>query len=55
MTDWMKLAAAQEPSIPEADAAKIVPVLEALEAAFRPLQASIPQGEDLWTGPEDVA
>ena len=47
-------AAALEPAIPGADIEKIVPVLEALEAAFRPLQTSIPPGTDVWTGPEDT-
>jgi len=54
MTDWKKIAAALEPAIPGADIEKIVPVLEALEAAFRPLQTSIPPGTDVWTGPEDT-
>ena len=54
MTDWKKLAAALEPRIPDADIEKIVPVLEALETAWRPLQRSIPQGADVWTGPEDA-
>ena len=37
MKDWNKIAAALAPDIPEADAEKIRPTLEALEAAFRPL------------------
>jgi hypothetical protein len=55
MTDFRKLAAALEPPIPAADVDKIVPTLEALEKAFRPLQRTIPAGADVWTGPEDVA
>jgi hypothetical protein len=51
-TDWRKLAAALDPPIPEADAGKIVPVLDALEAAFRPVQLSIPANALMWTGPE---
>jgi hypothetical protein len=51
VTDWKKIAAALEPWIPSADAEKIVPVLEALEAAFRPLTRKIPQGADLWEYP----
>lgn len=55
MTDWKKLAAALDPPIPPADAERIAPILESLEAAFRPLQKTIPPGADLWTGPEDAA
>jgi len=53
MTDWKKIASAIEPAIPAEDVEKIVPVLEALEAAFRPLREAIPAGTDLWTGPGD--
>jgi hypothetical protein len=55
MTDWKKLASALDPPIPAADLEKIIPALEALEAAFRPLQSLIPPGTDVWTGPEDAA
>jgi hypothetical protein len=55
MTDWKQIALALEPPIPAGDADKAVPVLEALERAFRPLRSSIPAGADVWTGPEDVA
>jgi hypothetical protein len=54
-TDWRKVAAAADPPIPQADIEKIVPTLEALEAAFRPLQRTIPAGADVWTGPEEAA
>jgi hypothetical protein len=54
VTDWKKIASALEPEIPAEDIEKVVPVLEALEAAFRPLRASIPAGANVWTGPEDV-
>jgi hypothetical protein len=59
MTHWRNLAAAVDPPIPAEDAEKAAPVLEALEAAFRPLAASIPAGADVWagphaTGPEDA-
>ncbi|HML16432.1 MAG TPA: hypothetical protein VK419_05380 [Bryobacteraceae bacterium] len=54
MTDWKILASAADPPIPAEDIEKAVPVLEALEAAFRPLVATIPDGEDFWTGPEDA-
>ena len=55
MTDWKKTAAALDPPIPEADMEKLLPVMEALEAAFRPLQATLTAESDVWTGPEDVA
>lgn len=54
MTDWKKIASALEPEIPAADIEKVAPVLDALEAAFRPLRASIPAGANVWTGPEDA-
>lgn len=49
MTDWKKIASALDPPIPAADIEKIAPLLEALEAAFEPLRASIPAGADIWT------
>jgi hypothetical protein len=55
MTDWKKTAAALDPPIPEPDIEKLLPVMNALEAAFRPLQKSLRPGDDVWTGPEDVA
>lgn len=55
MTDWKQLAAAADPPIPSLDAQKAAPILEALEAAFRPLAAAIPAGADVWSGPEDAA
>ena len=53
MTNWRKPASSLDPPIPAAEVEKIVPTLEALEAAFRPLCDSIPPGADVWTGPED--
>ncbi len=55
MTNWKKIAESLDPPIPQADLEKIVPIMEALEASFRPLQSTIPTGADLWTGPEDAA
>jgi hypothetical protein len=52
MTDWKTIAASVNPPIPAAEVDKIVPVLEALEAAFQPLTLTIPQGTDIWNGPE---
>jgi hypothetical protein len=48
MTDWRMMAAALSPPIPAEDIEKIVPVLEALEAAFAPMALSIPRGSDVW-------
>ncbi len=53
MTDWKKIAAALDPLIPAEDMENIAPVLEALEAAFRPLQRSLPHDADVWTGPSE--
>jgi hypothetical protein len=55
MTDWKKTAAALDPPIPEPDVEKLLPVMDALEAAFRSLQLSLTPESDVWTGPEDVA
>jgi hypothetical protein len=52
MTDWKKTAAALDPPIPEPDVEKLLPVMDALEAAFRPLQRSLTPEDDVWTGPE---
>ncbi len=42
MQDWKSIAAAKRLGIPEAQIDLIVPVLEALDASFRPLVATIP-------------
>jgi hypothetical protein len=39
--------------VPADELEKIVPALEALESAFRPLQGSLPPDADIWT-PADV-
>ena len=49
MTDWKNLASALEPTIPASDIEKIVPLMESLEAAFRPLQQALPPDADVWT------
>ncbi|MDQ2898775.1 MAG: hypothetical protein M3Y07_03125 [Acidobacteriota bacterium] len=41
MQDWKSIAIAKRLGIPEAQLELIVPVLEALEASFRPLVATI--------------
>jgi hypothetical protein len=55
MTNWKKIAGALDPPIPEADIEKLLPVMEALEKAFRPLQKTLTPECDVWTGPEDIA
>jgi hypothetical protein len=45
--DWKKIAQASGLSIPGAEADRIAPALDALEAAFRPLVATIAPEEDL--------
>lgn len=52
MTDWKKAAAALDPPIPEADVEKLAPVMNALEAAFAPLKASLTPEDDIWIGDE---
>jgi hypothetical protein len=42
MKDWKSIAAGLDLDIPESDLEKIVPVLDTLEAAFRPLVREIP-------------
>jgi hypothetical protein len=37
MTDWNAIAAARKLDIPPEDMAKLAPVMDALEEAFRPL------------------
>ena len=53
MTDWKALSKALNTGIPDDQLERIAPTLEQLEAAFRPLQKTIPHGADVWTGPED--
>ena len=40
--DWKQIAAALAPEISEADLARVIPALDALEAAFRPLMHRAP-------------
>lgn len=54
MTNWKNTAAALDPPIPESALEKALPVIEALEAAFRPLQRALNAESDVWTGPEDA-
>ncbi len=43
MSDWRKIAEARGLEISEDEAARIARTLEALETAFRPLAAAIPE------------
>lgn len=54
MTNWKATAAALDPPIPDADIERLLPVVTALEEAFRPLQATLTPEDDVWTGPEDT-
>jgi hypothetical protein len=50
MTDWKALAAARCPDIPAEAVAGMVPALEAMEAAFRPLAGQLrPEDESALT------
>jgi len=42
MRDWKRIAAALAPDIPEADLARVIPALDALEAVFRPIMHRAP-------------
>ncbi|MBZ5633819.1 MAG: hypothetical protein LAO55_11910 [Acidobacteriia bacterium] len=55
MTDWKALAAAAEPPVPEDLLPDVIPALEKLEAAFRPLERALPPDTLLWTSCEDDA
>jgi hypothetical protein len=40
--DWKKIARANRLAIPDADLERMTPVLNAMEAAFRPLAQALP-------------
>jgi hypothetical protein len=50
MTDWKALAAAAKPPVPEELLEQVIPPLEALEAAFRPLLRDLPPDSLAWDG-----
>lgn len=52
MTTWKALAASLEPPVPEDLLAEVIPALEKLEAAFRPLEQTLPPDTLPWSGPE---
>jgi hypothetical protein len=52
---WKAIAAAVDPPVPEELWPQVIPALETLESAFRPLVRNIPPDAMLWTGPEDDA
>ena len=49
------MAAAADPPVPEELLPEVIPILEKLEAAFRPLEQSLTADTLLWTDAEDVA
>jgi len=55
MTDWRAIAKAVEPPVPEELLEQVIPPLEGLDAAFRPLVQDVPPDTLMWTGPEDEA
>ena len=55
MPDWRAIAKAVNPPVPQELLPQVIPPLEALEAAFRPLVQNIPPDALPWTGPEDDA
>jgi len=50
VTDFKAIARARGLNIPEAELDRIVPTLESLEAAFRPLVADLPPSLEPLTG-----
>jgi len=54
MSDWKAISKALNTGIPDDQLDRIAPTLDQLEAAFRPLQKTIPHGADVWTTQEDV-
>ena len=55
VTNWKALAAAADPPVPEELLPEVIPILEKLEAAFRPLEQSLTPDTLLWTDTEDVS
>jgi len=52
ISDWKARAAAANPPVPNEILDQVIPPLEALEAAFRPLQREIPPDGLAWDGPD---
>jgi hypothetical protein len=52
MTDWKAISKSLDTGIPDDQLDRIVPVLEQLERVWEPLRKTIPQGTDMWTGPQ---
>jgi len=53
MTNWKAIGSAIDPPVAGDDLNQIVPGLEKLETAFRPLQDPIPGDALMWTGDEE--
>jgi len=51
-TDWKARAAAANPPVPGEILEQAIPLLDALEAAFRALEARIPADGLAWDGPD---
>lgn len=52
--DWQARAKAAHPPVAEEMLDRVIPTLEALEQAFRPLTRKIPPDGLAWSRPEDV-
>ncbi len=50
MTNWKALGTAAEPPVPEELLEQVIPTLQALEAAFRPLLRDVPPDALAWDG-----
>ena len=53
MPTWKELAGSVQPPVPEDLLPDVIPALEKLEAAFRPLERTILPETLLWSGVED--
>ena len=55
MPDWRAIAGSLDPPVPQELLPQVIPALESLEAAFRPLVQNLSPDALLWAGPEDDA
>ena len=53
MSTWKELASNADPPVPEDLLPDVIPALEKLEVAFRPLERTILPETPLWSGLED--
>jgi hypothetical protein len=54
MKHWKALAPALDPPVPADALDRVIPVLEGLESALRPLAQTIPIDTLPWSGPGDT-